>query len=420
MPIATRSAPAPSRRVADGRTVTFGVLTVLVAAFPWDDALGFPTETVSVPKLLGLLLVGTYLLTMAGRAPLVRPPTLVPVIVLLGLVAASLVAAGEIGTTAPQALRYALFAGLFVLVAQVVDTGERIVVLAGVLVASAAAASVVGLARFVAGSADRASGPIGDANDFAYLLATVLPLGLLLLVREGGSRPSGLVRLAWLGATVVIGAAVLGTLSRGAIAGLVVAAVWAAVRGRVGLRSVAAAAAVLVVVAGAALVFQRPFVEDRLHAKGLVAGDNIESRQALWGGALDMAADHPVLGVGPGMYPVRADEYVVDDPLRIEQPVAHNAYLEVLAENGVPALLALVAFVVGTWVVLRRTHRLAAAAGDRGSEQIVTALQAAHIVAVVGAGFLSVQITPPLWFIGALAVALRATVAEAAPAPPSS
>ncbi|HMJ75433.1 MAG TPA: hypothetical protein VK507_05645, partial [Iamia sp.] len=64
----------------DGRTVTFGVLAVLVAAFPWDDALGFPTETVSVPKLLGLALAGAYVLTMAGRTPLVLPPTLAPVV----------------------------------------------------------------------------------------------------------------------------------------------------------------------------------------------------------------------------------------------------------------------------------------------------------------------------------------------------
>jgi len=407
-----RSAVAPARSGRGGLSLAFGLLLALVAAFPWDDALGYPTETISVVKLLGLAIGAAYLTTTVWRAPFVWPSTLPAVAIFLGVAAVSLLASGDVGSGTGPALRYLLFAGLFFLFVQIVRTRDQLVVVAGVLTASAAVAAAVGLIRFFTGAAERASGPIGEANDFAYVLATALPLGLYLLGRGGRAR------IAWFACIVVIGAGVLGTLSRGAIVGLVLAAVWSALRGRVRLRNVVAAVAVLAVLAGAALTFERPFVEDRLRAKSLVADDNIDSRVALWRGAIEMAEDHPVLGVGTGRYPVRAADYVVDDPLHLVEPVTHNAYLQILAENGVPGLLAFGAFVVGTWLVLRRTHRMAVAvaAGDEETARLASALQAAHIVAVVGAVFLSVAIAPPLWLVGAMAVVLRATVDQSEPA----
>ena len=50
---------------------------MLLAAFPWDDMLGFPTETVSIVKLLGaLLLVGYFLRALARDEDVRLPPTL--------------------------------------------------------------------------------------------------------------------------------------------------------------------------------------------------------------------------------------------------------------------------------------------------------------------------------------------------------
>ena len=380
-----------------GSRITFGLLAVLVAAFPWDDALQYPSGTVSIVKLLGVVVGTAYLATMAGRSPLVLAPTLVPLVIFNGLLVVSLLASGDVGLGLPQLLRYGSFAALFFLVTQIVQNRTQIVVLVGVLTGSAAIASVVGLVRFFAKISDRVSGPIGEANDFAYVLATVLPLGVYLIARGGRARP------AWVLATVVITAAILGTLSRGAIVSLVVVAAWLTIRGRVSLRSAALTVLGLGAIVGVAFIFQRDFLADRLAAKGVVAGDNVESRWALWRGALEMAGDHPVLGVGTGLYRFRAAEYVVDDPLHMVEPVAHNGYVEVLAENGVLGLLALAAFLVGTWLLLRKGRLAAFDAGDPGFEHLVTALQASFIAAVVGAAFLSVQITPPIWFLGALA-----------------
>jgi O-antigen ligase len=393
----------PPLRPAERPSVAFALLLALVAAFPWDDALGFPTRTVSVVKLLGAAVGVAYLLTVARTSRLRWPAILWPVLAFLVVMTVSLVRAGDLGDGSTQALRYVLFAGFVFLVVQIVTERHQIVLVAQVFVASAAVAGVVGTFRFFTSMTGRASGPIGEANDFAYVLATAIPLALYLVWRGGRWKPW------WVAASASLIITVGATFSRGAYVGLAVALLWAALHGRTSVRAVAAVVVCLGAIVAGLLVFQRPFVEERLNAKVAVSDENWTSRQALWEGALDMAADHPVLGVGTGLYPYRAAEYVVGEPYQIERPVAHSAYLEVLAEDGVLGLLAFLTFVVWSWVLLVQAAHRASAVDDDDGEHLAAALQGCWIVATVAAAFLSVQIAPPLWLVGALAVPLLAS-----------
>jgi putative inorganic carbon (HCO3(-)) transporter len=172
---------------------------------------------------------------------------------------------------------------------------------------------------------------------------------------------------------------------------------------------VAGVLAGLVVVGGTLLVafaLWQPLIHERLAAKCKVAQANVESRQAYWSAALQMAADHPLLGVGPGRFGVESRKYVLNDPIGIEDPVAHNSYLEVLAEGGVPTLIAFLAFVGGSWRLTALARRRFLADRDDDGLRITTATQAALVVAIVSANFLSVQITMPLWLLGGIAAAL--------------
>jgi len=65
------------------------------------------------------------------------------------------------------------------------------------------------------------------------------------------------------------------------------------------------------------------------------------SRIKIWGGAIDMIKDHPLTGVGYGLFPYFINEYV-RVPSKID---AHNSYLIIAAEMGIPALL------VFLWIV---------------------------------------------------------------------
>jgi putative inorganic carbon (HCO3(-)) transporter len=396
------------------------LLLVLVAAFPWDDALAVPSETVSLIKILGALLIVGYLFRALARDETIRlPPTLSAVMAFMILVLLSLLVSEDPAEGVSQALRYLLFGAFFFVLVQLVRTRSEAHMLLRVLAVSATAAAVVGLAGFVSGAVDRVSGPIGEANDFAYVLACVLPLVVHLAVHDRR------LRLAWCLCAGILVVAVFGTLSRGALVGLAALAVWAIVTRRARLGGVLAAAGVAATSLLIMFAFWQPLIDEQLARKDQVAAANVASRQAYWSAALRMAADHPVLGVGPGRYGPEAAGYVLDDPIGIEEPVAHNSYLEVLAEGGLPTLAVFLVFIAGSWRLVSAARRRAILADDREGVRLASAIQASLVVAVVSANFLSVQIMVPLWLLGGLAAAVgplpgTAAVARRAVAEPLS
>ena len=122
--------------------------------------------------------------------------------------------------------------------------------------------------------------------------------------------------------------------------------------------------------------------------------------------ALEMAADRPLVGVGPGRFADLSDQLLRGDPLGIEAPVAHNAYLQVLAELGVVGAAAFAGLLVSTWWLLRRARRQARAAGDGDGIRLATALQGSMVAALVTAAFLSVHLASSFWLLAALATVL--------------
>ncbi len=75
-----------------------------------------------------------------------------------------------------------------------------------------------------------------------------------------------------------------------------------------------------------------------------------EQRLKVWGSALQMAADHPWIGVGPFHFLKANTRYMAGDPdLRLGLG-PHNIYLRMMAEWGIPAALLLFAWLF-SWPV---------------------------------------------------------------------
>jgi putative inorganic carbon (hco3(-)) transporter len=377
------------------------LLLVLLAALPWESLLQYPTETVSAVKLLGLLLLGAWALRVLqpGRA-LRLPSTLIPVIGLGFMVAVSFVVSPDTSVGMDKLLRYALFIAFFFLIVQLVTSRGSITRVLRVLVLSATGAALWALVAFLTGELERAGGPIADPNDFAFLIATVLPLTGYLWIDERSRR------LLWGACFALQAAATLATLSRGALVGLAALAVWAVATRRIPIVGVLAAVATVVGLVFVALLFWSPLINERLEGKEKVQSENATSRIAFWDAALHMFYDRPLTGVGPGRFSEEARTYVRGSGTTLTHPVAHNSYLEVLAENGAVALAFLVAYLLGSWRLLARSWRNSVLHADHDGARLATALQAAFVVAAVGAFFLSQQLALPLWLIGALAAAL--------------
>lgn len=134
----------------------------------------------------------------------------------------------------------------------------------------------------------------------------------------------------------------------------------------------------------------------------------------IWKRGLGYMADHPVLGVGAGNFPVaegtispmaRRAEYGAG----VRWGAAHNSLVQVGAELGVPGLLLSVGVIVSALVALRRTARAALRAGapDLAVSGLAQSLMAALVGFMVGGFFLSLGYSDMLFTLVALAVGLH-------------
>jgi O-antigen ligase len=310
-------------------------------------------------------------------------------------------------------IRWALFLAFFCLVVQLVDGRPEIDRALRVFALSVGAAGAYTLYLFIGGGHGyRAAGPLEDPNDLAYLIACTLPIMAYLFKSEPRRR------LLW-GACFVLGTgAMLSTFSRGALVGVSALVVWGIVTRRIPFRALAAGILTGLILVTLAFTIWKPFFDEALHQKEHIADHNIESRESRWAAAIQLGGESPVLGIGTGLYPVKSLPILRDDTgylpeVTVPQTVAHNSYLEIFAENGLPGLVLFVAYLVVAWMLLRKSRRLALAAGDERVGWLVTALQSSLVIAIVAGSFLSEELTSPYWLLGALAAVLAGSFEEA-------
>jgi putative inorganic carbon (HCO3(-)) transporter len=373
-------------------------VAILVASFYFDAYVSVGLGIITVGKLLGALALGAWFLSWGlARRRFVGSPLLWPLVGLTVWLPLSLAIAYDLPAGLTVGLRYLTFFALVFLVVQTVNGDRRAAVrIVDVAVLAATAAALAGLGDFLA-HGGRAHGPLEDPNDFAFLLAVTLPLALY-RVRSAPDRPRRVLAVL---AVAALSAGILATLSRSAITGLVVAAAWAAATRRLPLRWIVVVVGGTLVVALGWYAWQPQQVETALLAKRHVARSNIDERQVAWQVALAEARSSPVLGVGPGNFELRFDEFTPPRATGQGALATHDAYLSVLAELGVPGLGLFLAYLALAWSRLRRRQL-----GDPDADALQSALAGGFIVAVVGALFLTEQFYAPLWLLPAIGATL--------------
>lgn len=366
---------------------------VVVATSVFEDYLALIHP--SAVKAIGVLLVLAWVVRRcAGRLHEARRRSAVlEAAVVFAIAVLVATAVHNNGTTGLEVvLRYAGFLVALVVIADVLRAGLTVERVARVYVAACAVAAGCGLLAFGVGADRRVGGPIGDPNDLAFFLLPAIALGLA--VRRTGRRT-----WPWDLAVVLVVVAVLGTLSRGAVAGLIAMAVLALgarivrLRTAVGLVVCVAAAvlAVLAVVPG--------LVTTSLEQKGVVADQNVSERLDLWAAAAEMTVEHPVVGMGPGAFALHHDEYTTSLPEDVNHPldVAHNTWLELSSELGVLGLFAFAAILVTAFATAWGAWR-------RRRDPLAAAIAVSLVGASVAATFVTEQYYLPFWLLAALAV----------------
>ena len=147
-------------------------------------------------------------------------------------------------------------------------------------------------------------------------------------------------------------------------------------------------------------------------------------RLQIWSRGIGYMLERPLFGVGPDNFGVaegtlspfaKRQQYGIG----VRWSAAHNSFVQVGAELGVPGLAFYVALLAATFAALRRAtrrQRHAAEIDSRGLE-LTQALTAALLGFVVGSFFLSLAYSEMLYTLIALSTAMwKVTAPPAAPA----
>jgi O-antigen ligase len=259
----------------------------------------------------------------------------------------------------------------------------------------------------------RLAGAIGEQNRFAQVLLMLVPLGILRFWGRGSER-SKVLRLLALAATAIITGGVLLTFSRGAAVGLGVVLVVMVLMRLIKAYHLAAAGLIAVV-----LLILLPQYGTRLASLTSLPSffspeENVEdgvfeSRTTEMVAAFLVFADHPIVGVGPGMFKYYSAEYgnEVNPGVLEGTREAHNLFLGVAADHGFFGLVSFLGIVgISLYDLLRRRKALA-----RSHPQMLNLVNAfvLVIVAYLATGmFLHLSYARYFWLMMALAGAAGA------------
>ena len=422
--------PVSATRVADAK---WDVLLVCVAAYLLTGIghfqLVFPVLRPLKPALVaGILSIMLYLAAARGIRDVTRlwNPTTKYVLLILLWVALSVPGAIYQGGS----FRLLTDAFIKTVVMYLVTVGavrgardvERLVF---VYFLGAAVYAAVALSRGALGGSDRLGGFRDyDPNDLATYLLTALPFALYFLV---GQRR--LVFRAVGGAgLVVLAMAFAHTGSRGGFLALVGVAVFFLL----GYRSVrlrwrmlgTAFLGLLLLVGASDSYWQR--METLLHPEQDYNYTAAGGRWQLWQRGIGYMLQRPLFGLGAGNFgtaegtisPLVAQ--LQERDIGVKWSTAHNSFVEIGAELGVPGLLFFAGVLITTFGALRAVRQAAprVAPLGPGPPRLAHALMASLVGFTVGAFFLSFAYEAMLYTVAAFAVGLRKVTVSATLATP--
>ncbi len=423
----------PTLAIAAALAVAFMLLTLanLTAGLAGFVLLSFlelvPTAagpTLSLAKVAGGVLALSWLAIAATdpkrrHFPFEHGALTLVFLLVLGWTGLSVIWAEDVARVPVSTLSFALNFALFPIVYTAVDRLDRARWVLGAFIAGATLAAAYGIfappdaaglasSPGAANGLDRVAGTIGDPNEFATLLVAGIALTPAFIFNP--SERMG-VRIACGLADAVMLAGVLLTLSRGGLVALGAALLMSVLVAR-GQRLKLTLAAGAVVCAAFFFYFT---VTSEQARERVTATDGGSGRTDIWDVGWRMVEDKPAIGVGAGNFQVasihyliapggvRFDEYLVDQP-----SVAHNSYLQVLAETGVVGLVLFLLAVGGCVVTALKAAARFARNGDPSGELLSRAVVVATGATLAGFFFLSEEHSKHLWLLLAMGPALLA------------
>jgi O-antigen ligase len=348
------------------------IVTIYVENMVYAD------RSVTAIKLVGVLILVGWLLSVAvnRRVNLKVGPVIVMMLGFLAWNAVAIVYAFDADLAVTRVLSFIQLGVAMCMVGSVIDSTERVRGVFRVIVLWTTLASVHGMALYFLGLQETSAGVVLNRNAMATYVDIAIVCAYLLyqMSPSAGERVWLLIALP----TLFLGLAL--TFSRTGYITLVVVFLLVSYR-------LAKTRGYLVLGATAAmLIMISAFLPEAFYKRveSIIPSmrhqeETFGIRVDLWKAGVKMIRDHPMVGVGPGNYSKVLPRYGQGMLLTRHELAAHNSYVGIAAEAGIPAL-ALYLLLCAAAI---REARLEARALKRGSEVLGLQAVAVEICLVV-------------------------------------
>jgi len=254
----------------------------------------------------------------------------------------------------------------------------------------------------------RVSGPVGEKNRYAQVMSMLVPLGLF----QAWGAQSKKLRLTALILTglIIVGATL--AFSRGAQVGFLILIITMALMRYIKIREllITLGAVVLLLIAFPQITQRFSTLGDIFSSKeegGIRNTDgSIQGRATEMLAALLVFRDHPIVGVGPGMFRYEMEEYSKIISLKniTGERQAHSLYPGVAAETGILGFVTLMGIFFYTLYRLNIARAYWLGRNQTGMANLCTGFFLAIISYMTTGIFLHLAFIRYLWLIIALAV----------------
>ena len=236
----------------------------------------------------------------------------------------------------------------------------------------------------------------GDANYFTLSALLCLPVALYLL---DNPRQARWERRFCIASIVVTMIAVTLAASRGGFLGLTASALFLVWRSKQRRRNFALMVAVILPL----MILTPSSPLQRLLSPNYHDEYAANERLLLAEAGLNMVKQYPWTGVGAGNFKLFVREFGDVN----EDHIAHNTYISLLAELGIPGFLAYIGVVVATFWNLERVRRRSMVEGPLLVHQTASAMQVGLVAYLIAVYFVSSEAHKLYWLFVFLSVVLQ-------------
>jgi O-antigen ligase len=392
----------------------FANVTVGLAMFTflaWLNAVTKGGGAVSGAKAAGLVLFLSWFAARTlrpdpDRRPLseAHPGVTAGAVVLVTWSAVSVVWAHSRGAALTSTYELILDMLLFPIVFFAIRRRDHFLWILAAFVMGALFSAAIGLGQ----SGSRQTGALGDADQEGTLLA----VALILLAGVVAGLPRGSAARRW--AAVGVPVLAVGVVNAGSRGGLLALACGLAAGAVFGGRWRSKAVAILVVGSAGAGIYLTTIAPPA--ASNHLSGTGSTGRTDLWKVGLRVWESNPVGGAGAGNFSSVSVDYVQEvDNISFGQYIisqrpkpVHNTYLELLADLGIPGLLAFMVIAAGSVSAAVQAARIYERLGNPGAELMSRCVALAVVAELAGAFFITATPLKLLWLILALPFPLLA------------